>query len=51
MNYKKCLFSEIIYSEPRSRLNNLKTQYKELQLKFRKIEDTIIQKVLFLDSV
>ena len=52
MNYKECQFSDIVYTEPRSRLNNLRSEYKELNLlKFRKIEETVNQKVKFLDNL
>ena len=45
-------FSDIVYSEPRSKLNNLKSEYKEFSLlNFRKVEETISQKVLFLDNL
>ncbi len=52
MNYKQCFFSDIVYSEPRSKLNNLKSEYKEFSLlNFRKVEETISQKVFFLDNL
>ena len=52
MNYKECQFSDIVYTEPRSRLNNLRSEYKELNLlKFRKIEETVSQKIKFLDNL
>tara|TARA_B100000902_G_C27256665_1_gene888248 strand:+ start:9 stop:905 length:897 start_codon:yes stop_codon:yes gene_type:complete len=52
MSYKETLFSEIKYNEPRSKLNNLESQYKEINkdLFFRDTEQTIKEKVSFLDS-
>lgn len=53
MNYKEALFSDIPYNEPRSRLNNLNSQYKEINkdLKFRSSKETIREKVKFLDGI
>ncbi len=52
MSYKETLFSEIKYNEPRSKLNNLESQYKEInkELFFRDTEQTVKEKVSFLDS-
>ena len=52
MSYKETLFSEIKYNEPRSKLNNLESQYKEINkdLFFRDTEQTVKEKVSFLDS-
>ena len=53
MSYKRVLFSDIKYSEPRSKLNNLKSEIKELNenLIFRQPEETIKEKVKFLDNI
>ena len=53
MKYKKVPFSEIKYTEPRGRLNHLKSQIKFVNEKifFRSPYDTILEKVRFLDSL
>ena len=52
MSYKDVLFSDIKYNEPRARLNNLRTEYEDLNkiLYFRSAKETIKQKVIFLDD-
>lgn len=53
MSYKDALFSDIKFNEPRARLNNLRTEYEDLNkiLYFRPVEETIKQKVNFLDEI
>jgi len=53
MAYKKVPFSEIKYTEPRGKLNNLKSQIKFVNEKmaFRSPYDTILEKVKFLDNL
>lgn len=51
MSYREATFSDIHYNEPRSKLNNLNSEYKEINnnLFFRSAEQTIKEKVNFLD--
>lgn len=51
MSYRETTFSDIHYNEPRSKLNNLNSEYKEINdnLFFRSAEQTIKEKVNFLD--
>lgn len=53
MTYKKVPFSDIKYSEPRGKLNNLKSQIKFVNenIKFRSPYETILEKVKFLDNL
>ena len=53
MNYKKVPFFEISYSEPRSRINHLKSQIKFVkdEIVFRSPYKTLLEKVKFLDNV
>ena len=53
MAYKKVPFSEIKYTEPRGKLNNLKSQIKFVNENtiFRSPYDTILEKVKFLDNL
>ena len=52
MVYKKVPFSEIEYSEPRSRLNNLKSKinFVNEEIYFRPPYETVLEKVKFLDN-
>ena len=52
MSYREVIFSDIKYNEPRSKLNNLNSEYKEINsaLFFRGAEQTIKEKVNFLDN-
>lgn len=52
MSYREAIFSDIKYNEPRSKLNNLSSEYKEINsdLFFRGAEKTIKEKVSFLDT-
>ena len=52
MNYKKVPFSSIKYSEPRGKLNHLKSEVSFVNdnLSFRSPYETIIQKVNILDN-
>mgnify|MGYP002879462502 FL=1 len=51
MSYRETTFSDIHYNEPRSKLNNLNSEYKDINdnLFFRSAEQTIKEKVNFLD--
>lgn len=53
MTYKKVPFSEIKYTEPRGRLNHLKSEIKFVneKMSFRSPYDTILEKVRFLDNL
>lgn len=53
MSYESVLFSEIIYNEPRARMNNLQSENEELNknLFFRSPLETIKEKVKYLDNV
>ena len=53
MAYQKVPFSEIKYTEPRSRLNHLRSQIKFVNEKmaFRSPYETILEKVRFLDNL
>ena len=53
MTYQKVPFSEIKYSEPRGRLNHLKSQIKFVneEIIFRSPYETILEKVKFLDNL
>ena len=53
MKYEKVPFSEIKYTEPRSRLNHLRSQIKFVNEKmaFRSPYETILEKVRFLDNL
>ena len=52
MNYKKVPFSSIKYSEPRGRLNHLKSEISFINesLSFRSPHETILQKINILDN-
>ena len=52
MSFEKCLFSEIIYTEPRGRVNDLNCKLSRdlLQLKYLDSEELILKKVKYLDN-
>ena len=51
MKYKKCHFSDISYSEPRGRINNLSNQKSRntLGILYKNARDIIIEKTKFID--
>ena len=53
MSYQRVPFSEIKYSEPRSRRNRLKSQIKFIreEITFRPARQTILEKIQFLDNI
>jgi dTDP-4-dehydrorhamnose reductase len=53
MSFKHCQFSDIRYSEPRGRLNNLDNSFAKMRFKltFRSAIDVVRQKVQILDQL
>ena len=52
MFFKECKFSEIPYSEPRGRINDLncKLSRDQLNMKYFDSDDLILKKVKYLDQ-
>jgi hypothetical protein len=52
MSYSVCLFDEISYTEPRGKINylNNKLSKKILGMKYKNIEQIIIEKIRFIDA-
>jgi dTDP-4-dehydrorhamnose reductase len=52
MSFAPCRFANIVYSEPRGRLNDLKNHYSKLRLgmDYRSAEEVVRAKVILLDA-